>query len=113
MVIGPSIHEDPHVPHFGLPNKGLRLKPGMVITIEPMLNEGDWRSKVDSNNWTARTIDGGRSAQYEHTIVITRWGSDNFDRTRSVKRNNTRDSFVKNPVYFYRHLSFLYQKNQL
>jgi methionyl aminopeptidase len=69
--IGPTIHEDPHVPHFGLPNKGLRLKPGMVITIEPMLNEGDWRSKVDGNNWTARTIDGGRSAQYEHTIVIT------------------------------------------
>ncbi|WP_047982889.1 type I methionyl aminopeptidase [Ornithinibacillus californiensis] len=69
--IGPTIHEDPHVPHFGLPNKGLRLKPGMVITIEPMLNEGDWRSKLDGNNWTARTIDGGRSAQYEHTIVIT------------------------------------------
>ncbi|MBS3680573.1 type I methionyl aminopeptidase [Ornithinibacillus massiliensis] len=69
--IGPTIHEDPHIPHFGLPNKGLRLKPGMVITIEPMLNEGDWQSKVDSNNWTARTVDGGRSAQYEHTIVIT------------------------------------------
>jgi methionyl aminopeptidase len=69
--IGPTIHEDPHIPHFGLPNKGLRLKPGMVITIEPMLNEGDWRSKLDSNEWTARTVDGGRSAQYEHTIVIT------------------------------------------
>ncbi|WP_047982529.1 type I methionyl aminopeptidase [Ornithinibacillus contaminans] len=69
--IGPTIHEDPLIPHYGLPNKGLRLKPGMVITIEPMLNEGDWPSQVDSNNWTARTVDGGRSAQYEHTIVIT------------------------------------------
>ncbi|RKQ31248.1 type I methionyl aminopeptidase [Oceanobacillus halophilus] len=72
--IGPTIHEDPHIPHFGLPNKGLRLKEGMVITIEPMINEGDWQSKMDSNNWTARTVDQSRSAQYEHTIVITKDG---------------------------------------
>lgn len=72
--IGPTIHEEPHIPHFGLPNKGLRLKEGMVITIEPMINEGTWKSKMDSNNWTARTVDGGRSAQYEHTIVITKDG---------------------------------------
>ncbi len=70
--IGPTLHESPHVPHFGLPNKGLRLKEGMVITIEPMINEGDWKSKMDLNNWTARTVDKGRSAQYEHTIVITK-----------------------------------------
>ena len=72
--IGPTIHEEPHVPHFGLPNKGLRLKEGMVITIEPMINEGAWESKMDANNWTARTIDGSRSAQYEHQIVITKDG---------------------------------------
>lgn len=72
--IGPTIHEEPHVPHFGLPNKGLRLKEGMVITIEPMINEGSWESKMDGNGWTARTIDKGRSAQYEHTIVITKDG---------------------------------------
>lgn len=72
--IGPTIHEPPHVPHFGLPNKGVRLKEGMVITIEPMINEGSWESKMDSNNWTARTIDKGRSAQYEHTIAITKDG---------------------------------------
>lgn len=72
--IGPSLHEDPHIPHFGLPNKGLRLKEGMVITIEPMINEGDWKSQMDSNGWTARTVDKGRSAQYEHTIVITNDG---------------------------------------
>ncbi|NBJ69114.1 MULTISPECIES: type I methionyl aminopeptidase [Clostridia] len=70
--IGPTLHEDPHIPHFGLPNKGLRLKEGMVITIEPMINEDSWHSQMDSNNWTARTIDQGRSAQYEHTIVITK-----------------------------------------
>lgn len=72
--IGPTIHEPPHIPHFGEPNKGPRLKEGMVITIEPMLNEGDWRSKMDPNNWTARTIDGRRSAQYEHTIAILKEG---------------------------------------
>lgn len=70
--IGPTIHEDPHVPHYGLPNKGIRLKEGMVITIEPMINEGDWRSKMDDNGWTARTIDKGRSVQFEHQIVITK-----------------------------------------
>lgn len=72
--IGPTIHEPPHIPHFGLPNKGLRLKEGMVITIEPMINEGAWESKMDDNGWTARTIDGGRSAQYEHTLAITKDG---------------------------------------
>lgn len=72
--IGPTLHEEPHIPHFGLPNKGLRLKEGMVITIEPMLNEGSWKSQMDDNGWTARTIDQGRSAQYEHTIVITKDG---------------------------------------
>ncbi|MFP7494863.1 type I methionyl aminopeptidase [Terribacillus saccharophilus] len=72
--IGPTIHEEPHIPHFGLPNKGPRLKEGMVITIEPMLNIGEWGSQMDDNNWTARTIDGSLSAQYEHTIVITKDG---------------------------------------
>ncbi|MFC4024555.1 type I methionyl aminopeptidase [Oceanobacillus longus] len=72
--IGPTIHEEPHVPHFGLPNKGLRLKEGMVITIEPMINEGTWESQMDDNGWTARTIDQGRSAQFEHQIVVTKDG---------------------------------------
>lgn len=72
--IGPTIHEPPHIPHFGLPGKGTRLREGMVITIEPMVNEGDWQSKMDSNNWTARTVDGSRSAQFEHTLAITKDG---------------------------------------
>jgi len=72
--IGPTLHEPPHIPHFGLPNKGARLREGMVITIEPMINEGTWHSQMDSNNWTARTQDKGRSAQYEHTLAITKEG---------------------------------------
>lgn len=72
--IGPTLHEPPEVPHYGLPNKGLRLKEGMVFTIEPMINIGDWPSKMDDNGWTARTVDGSLSAQYEHTIAITKDG---------------------------------------
>ena len=72
--IGPTIHEPPHIPHFGLPGKGVRLREGMVITIEPMVNEGAWQSQMDANNWTARTVDGSRSAQFEHTLAITKDG---------------------------------------
>lgn len=72
--IGPTMHEDPPVAHYGRPGRGLRLREGMTITIEPMLNIGDWRSKVDANGWTARTIDGSLSAQYEHTLAITKNG---------------------------------------
>lgn len=72
--IGPRIHEEPQIPHFGSPGKGPRLKEGMVITIEPMINEGTWLSQMDANGWTARTVDGKLSAQYEHTVAITKNG---------------------------------------
>ncbi|PRY82723.1 type I methionyl aminopeptidase [Alkalibacterium olivapovliticus] len=72
--IGPTLHEAPSVPHFGEAGKGTRLKEGLVITIEPMVNTGTWRSKMDDNGWTARTQDGGLSCQYEHTIAITKQG---------------------------------------
>lgn len=69
--IGSAIHEDPAVLHYGEPGKGVKLREGMVITIEPMVNVGSFRCKIDKNGWTARTIDGKLSAQYEHTIAIT------------------------------------------
>ncbi|MEK5443584.1 MULTISPECIES: type I methionyl aminopeptidase [unclassified Fredinandcohnia] len=72
--IGPTMHEEPQVLHYGLPNKGLRLKEGMVFTIEPMVNVGKWQTTMDKNGWTARTIDGSLSAQYEHTLAITQDG---------------------------------------
>ncbi|MFB6468251.1 type I methionyl aminopeptidase [Cytobacillus sp. Hz8] len=72
--IGAVIHEKPDVPHYGLPGKGPRIKEGMVFTIEPMVNVGRYQSKMDDNGWTARTIDGKNSAQYEHTIAITKEG---------------------------------------
>jgi methionyl aminopeptidase len=72
--IGKDMHEDPQVPHFGPPGKGPRLKEGMVITIEPMLNVGKFYTKIDADGWTARTVDGSLSAQYEHTIAVTKQG---------------------------------------
>lgn len=72
--IGPTIHEDPAVPHYGTKGKGLRLKEGMTITIEPMITIGSWKMKMDDNGWTARTRDGSLCAQYEHSLVITKDG---------------------------------------
>jgi len=72
--IGPTMHEEPSVPHYGTAGKGKRLKEGMTLTIEPMINTGTWKSKMDDNGWTARTEDGGLSCQYEHTIAITKDG---------------------------------------
>lgn len=72
--IGQDMHEEPEVPHYGTPGRGIRLKEGMVITIEPMLNAGHWEAYVEEDGWTARTVDGSLSAQYEHTIAITKNG---------------------------------------
>lgn len=78
--IGPTMHEKPDVPHYGDKGRGLRLKEGMTITIEPMINEGTWEMKdrvVDdkNDNWIYYvTKDGKKSAQFEHTIAITKDG---------------------------------------
>lgn len=72
--IGPSIHEEPLFPHYGTAGKGMRLKEGMTITIEPMITTGTWEMQMDANGWTGRTIDGSFCAQYEHSIAITKDG---------------------------------------
>lgn len=68
--IGKTFHEDPQIAHYGKAGKGTRLTRGMVFTIEPMINEGDWRCKILSDGWTAITWDKALSAQFEHTIAI-------------------------------------------
>lgn len=72
--IGRNLHEEPQVPNFGEPNRGVRLKPGMVLAIEPMINQYGWQVKVLSDGWTAVTVDGGLSAHFEHTVAITEHG---------------------------------------
>ncbi len=68
--IGLSMHEDPQVPNYGIKNKGFTLKTGMAICIEPMFNLGSSETKVDPDGWTVRTVDGKKSAHWEHTIGI-------------------------------------------
>jgi len=68
--IGKIFHEDPQVAHFGAKGKGERIVPGMTFTIEPMINAGNWKSKVKNDGWTAVTVDNSWSAQFEHTIAI-------------------------------------------
>ncbi|WP_026477633.1 type I methionyl aminopeptidase [Alkaliphilus transvaalensis] len=69
--IGTKMHEDPQIPNYGPPGKGPRLKAGMVLAIEPMINVGTFEVKVLADGWTVVTLDGKYSAHYEHTVAIT------------------------------------------
>ena len=69
--IGTELHEEPQIPNYGEPKQGYRLREGMCIAIEPMINLGSKEVKTDSDGWTIRTLDGQVSAHFEHTIAIT------------------------------------------
>lgn len=69
--IGRKLHESPQVPNYGKPGMGPRLKAGMVLAIEPMVNEGSFEVKILSDGWTAVTVDSSLSAHFEHTVAIT------------------------------------------
>ncbi|GAM10945.1 methionine aminopeptidase [Geobacter sp. OR-1] len=69
--IGRSLHENPQIPNYGQPGKGPKLKAGMVLAIEPMINANGFEVKVLGDGWTAVTCDGGLSAHFEHTVAIT------------------------------------------
>jgi methionyl aminopeptidase len=69
-------HTAPQIPHYGIRGKGKKLKPGMVFTIEPMINEGTWEAVMLDDGWTAITADGLLSAQFEHTVAVTEDGVD-------------------------------------
>ena len=73
--IGLSLHEEPQIPNFGPPGRGPRLKPGMVLALEPMISIGDWEVEILSDNWTAVTRDRSLAAHYEHTVALTTTGS--------------------------------------
>ena len=72
--IGKSMHEDPQVPNFGKRGKGTKLRAGMVLAIEPMINAGSADVKVLKDGWTAVTVDGSLSAHFEHTVAVTKDG---------------------------------------
>ena len=68
------MHEDPDVPNYGLKNTGPKLKPGMVIAVEPMLTAGSPNIEILDNEWTVVTIDNKPAAHFEHTVVVTEGG---------------------------------------
>ncbi len=69
--VGRKLHEDPQIPNYGSPNSGPRLRPGMVLAIEPMVNLGGFEVVTEEDNWTVATEDGFASAHFEHTVVVT------------------------------------------
>jgi methionyl aminopeptidase len=73
--IGRSLHEEPQVPNYGNPGHGPRLREGMTLAIEPMVNEGTYEVRILDDGWTAVTADGKLSAHYEHTVAITKNGA--------------------------------------
>ena len=79
-------HTAPQVPHYGIRGKGKRLRPGMVFTIEPMINEGTWDVEVLADQWTALTKDRKLSAQFEHTVAVTQDGVEILTLSREVAK---------------------------
>jgi len=79
--VGKSIHEDPYIPNFGKAHTGAKLESGMVIAIEPMINNGTKNVILDKDGWTFRTADGKNSAHFEHTILITEGEPEILTRT--------------------------------
>lgn len=89
--IGKNFHEDPHVVHFGKKGTGAKIKPGMVFTIEPMINQGSAEILLLDDNWTVETKDKKLSAQFEHTIAIL---EDSIEVMTLSKNDNTRPKII-------------------
>ena len=78
--IGQRLHESPQIPNYGPPGKGVKLKPGMVFAIEPMINKGRPEVEILKDQWTAVTVDRSLSAHFEHTVAVTQNGPDILSR---------------------------------
>jgi len=83
--IGSELHEEPQVPNYGQPKQGYKLREGMCIAIEPMINLGVKEVKTDSDGWTIRTADGEASAHFEHTIAITAKGPEILSKGEALR----------------------------
>lgn len=78
--IGSKLHEEPQIPNYGTPDRGPRLKPGMVLAIEPMVNVGKRYVRTLEDNWTVVTVDGSLCAHFEHTVAVTPDGMEIFTK---------------------------------
>lgn len=88
--IGVNFHEEPQILHYGKAGAGTKLKPGMIFTIEPMINVGGYQTKILSDNWTAVTRDRSLSAQWEHTCLVTETGCEIL----TLRPNETRTNMI-------------------
>lgn len=86
--IGRMFHDEPKVSHVGQWGRGIRLKPGMTFTIEPMINLGGWEVRILDDDWTAVTADGSLSAQFEHTVLVTESGHEVLTRRSRPLKNS-------------------------
>jgi methionyl aminopeptidase len=88
--IGREFHMAPQVPHYGRRGNGKRMRAGMVFTIEPMINVGDFRCEVLDDDWTVITADGSLSSQFEHTVLVTETGCEVLTaRSQSLVNSET------------------------
>jgi methionyl aminopeptidase len=78
--IGRNMHEDPQIPNFGKKGRGIELRTGMILAIEPMVNAGRYRVRILPDNWTVITADGSLSAHFEHSVAITDNGPEILSR---------------------------------
>ena len=79
--VGRALHEDPQIPNFGAPGRGPRLRPGLILAVEPMIAAGGWEVEILDDGWTAVTADRSLSAHFEHTIALTAGGAEILSRT--------------------------------
>ncbi|MGD2294972.1 MAG: type I methionyl aminopeptidase [Candidatus Aminicenantes bacterium] len=93
--IGMSLHEEPQIPNFGAPGHGPKIKPGMVLAIEPMIAEGDWNVEILADKWTAVTRDKSLSAHFEHTVAVREDGVDIL----SLLDSEADSTYIKEPQY--------------
>ena len=102
--IGREMHEDPMVLHYDQGSRGPRLRERMVMTIEPMINIGHWKTKMDDNGWTARTIDGQKSCQFEHTFAVREDGpeilTDQADTSLSPEEKEWIAAYIRDKRLF-------------
>ncbi len=88
--IGRTFHSEPQISHVGQRGRGPRFRPGMIFTIEPMVNVGSYECEILEDDWTAITIDGSLSAQFEHTILVTETGHEVLTRRHQTLANSER-----------------------
>ena len=96
--IGRKFHEPPQVSHIGKRGEGMRLRAGMCFTIEPMINLGGYEVEVQDDNWTAVTVDGSLSAQFEHTLLVTKTGCEVLTKRDRRLTNSEMFSDVLQPM---------------